>query len=108
VVSAKPLVPARYLAAVAPRSRALAFGSAAALVVAGALCGILVAGVVGQALAIALISIGLGGALLLVFFEVGLSEDRDRAADVKRPPRRTPRHVETGRPHTHRWPRRRG
>jgi hypothetical protein len=65
----------------ARRTRALAFGSAAALVVAGALCAVLIDGVVGEVLALTLITVGLGGALLLLFLEVGLSEDRDRAAD---------------------------
>jgi hypothetical protein len=64
---------------VSPRARIIAFGSAAALVLAGGLCGVLVAGLAGQILAVALISVGLGGAVLLVFLEVGLSEDRDRA-----------------------------
>jgi hypothetical protein len=65
----------------AHRTRALAFGSAAALVVAGGLCAVLIDGVIGEVLAITLATIGLGGALLLLFLEVGLSEDRDRAAD---------------------------
>ena len=63
------------------RTRLVAFGSAGALVVAGLLCGVLVGGLAGQVLAIALISFGLGGALLLLFLEVGLSEDRDRARE---------------------------
>jgi fatty acid desaturase len=66
------------LGAVAPRSRILAFGSAALLVVAGALCAVLIGGFTGQLLMIGLMLAGFGGALLLVFFEVGLSEDRDR------------------------------
>jgi hypothetical protein len=40
-----------------------------------------IGGVTGQVLAIALISLGLGGALLLLFLEVGLSEDRERARE---------------------------
>ncbi|MGZ4173265.1 MAG: hypothetical protein ACXVQR_02190 [Solirubrobacteraceae bacterium] len=59
------------------RSRIRAFGSAAALVIAGALCAILVPGLVGQLLTTVLMSLGLGGAVLLVFLEVGLSEDRE-------------------------------
>ena len=58
------------------RTRVVAFGSAGALVLAGGLCGVLIGGVTGQALAIGLIALGLGGALLLVFLEVGLSEDK--------------------------------
>ncbi len=68
--------------------RVIAFGAAGLLVVAGALCAALIEGVVGQALAIALITAGLGGALLLVFYEVGLSEDRERAQEEKRRHRR--------------------
>ncbi len=79
------------------RTRIVAFGSAGALVVAGGLCGLLVGGVTGQALAIGLIAIGLGGALLLVFLEVGLSEDQERAREerAQRAPRR-PRRGRSG------------
>ena len=62
----------------------VAFGSAGAMVVAGAVCIALIEGLAGQVLAIALISLGLGGALLLAFFEVGLSEDQDRARKRRR------------------------
>ena len=81
------------------RTRIVAFGSVGALVVAGVLCGVLVGGLAGQVLAIALISFGLGGALLLLFLEVGLSEDQDRAREERarrlRRARRSPhpRHV---------------
>jgi hypothetical protein len=40
----------------------LAFGSAAVLVVAGAMCAAFVGGLTGQVLTIALVSVGLGGA----------------------------------------------
>jgi hypothetical protein len=55
-----------------------------ALVVAGAICATLIGGSVGDALAIGLITLGLGAALLLIFFEVGQSEDRELARDEKR------------------------
>jgi hypothetical protein len=55
----------------------LAFGSAAALVVAGALCAVLISGLTGEVLAIVLITLGLGALLLLMFLEVGLSEERE-------------------------------
>jgi len=64
--------------------RLLAFGTAAALVIAGAACAALLAGVVGEVLTIVLMSAGLAGALLLVFLEVGLSEERDLARDEER------------------------
>lgn len=70
------------------RSRILSFGSAGLLVLAGALCALLVGGVTGQVLTIALISAGLGGAVLLVFLEVGLSEDRERVREAERHRRR--------------------
>jgi hypothetical protein len=94
---------------VAPRSRILAFGSAGALVIAGAMCAALARGLAAQVLAIGLISLGLGGALLLIFFEVGLSEDRERARDEERRRRSAPRHVDDRRrPWSRRWPRRPG
>jgi hypothetical protein len=73
---------------VAARTRILAFGAAGLLVIAGVLCAGLVDGLTGQVLAIALISAGLGGALLLMFLDVGLSEDRQRARDEDRRRRR--------------------
>ena len=86
-----------------PRWRALSFGSAAALVVAGLVCAALVHGKLGDALAIGLVTLGLGAAVLLVFLEVGLSEERELAKEEQRrrrasekPPRRRPL----------RWPRR--
>ncbi|MDQ6750414.1 MAG: hypothetical protein M3Z33_06665 [Actinomycetota bacterium] len=68
-----------------PRTRVLAFGVAAALVLAGAACGLLVNGVTGDLLTLSLLSVGLVGAVLLVFLEVGLSEDRERARNEARP-----------------------
>jgi hypothetical protein len=94
---------------VAPRSRILAFGSAAALVVAGAMCAALLGGLTGQVLAIALILAGLGAALLLVFLEVGLSEDRELAREEERRRRRSAQRASTERrPRPRRWPRRPG
>ena len=51
-----------------------------ALIVAGGICAALLAGLTAQILTIVLLSLGLGGAVLLVFLEVGLGEDRERAA----------------------------
>ena len=69
-------------------SRFRAFGACAALVVAGAACAVLVDGLAGQVLLIGLAMAGFGGALLLAFFEVGLSEDQER--EREEPVRRTP------------------
>lgn len=79
------------------------------MVIAGALCAALIGGLLGEALAIGLILAGLGGALLLVFYEVGLSEDRERARDERRRRRRAPKHADARRrPWSRRWPRRPG
>jgi hypothetical protein len=61
------------------RHRIAWFGSAAALIVTGAICAAAVGGGTGQILALALIGVGLVLATSLVFLEVGLSEDKDRA-----------------------------
>jgi hypothetical protein len=68
---------------VSRRARIVAFGSAAVLT-AGGVGAAVAGGLVGQVLAIALITLGLGGALLLAFLEVGLSEDHERAREKKR------------------------
>jgi hypothetical protein len=77
---------------VARRRRILAFGSAGVLVVAGAMTAIVAGDANGALVAIVLITLGLGGALLLVFLEIGLSEDRERAAAQERR-RKRPRHI---------------
>jgi hypothetical protein len=63
------------------RTRILAFGSAGALVITGGICAAVVPDLIGQLLTIVLMSLGFGGAVMLVFLEVGLSEDRERARD---------------------------
>ena len=63
------------------RTRLLAFGSAGALVIAGAICAAVVPGLIGQLLTTVLMSLGFAGAVLLAFLEVGLSEDRERARE---------------------------
>jgi hypothetical protein len=90
----------------APRPRLLAFGSAAALVIAGSICVAVVDGVVGEALAIALITLGLGAVVLLLFLEVGLSEERELAREARR--RSQPRGGRKARLRLRRPPRRPG
>jgi hypothetical protein len=63
------------------RSRIAGFGSAALLVLAGALCAIVLSASLGENLALVLISLGLIEAVSLVFLEVGFSEDRERARE---------------------------
>jgi hypothetical protein len=94
----------RYGWPVTPRKRKLAFGVAAALVLVGVACAVLVAGVTGEILTIVLIATGLGGALALVFLEIGLGEERDLAREEERTRKRAER---TGRRRP-RLPRRRG
>ncbi len=67
-----------------PRARILGFGSAALLVIAGAICGAVVADGTGEVLALVLISLGFVEATSLTFFEVGLSEDHERARERER------------------------
>ena len=74
-----------------PPVRVVAFGTAALLVVAGAVCAALLGGVAGEVLAIAFITLGLGGALLLLFLEVGMSEDQARAHEEAQRPGRPER-----------------
>jgi hypothetical protein len=69
---------------VTPRLRRVGFGSAAALVLAGVLCAVLVPGLAGEILTLTLIAAGLAGALLLVFLEIGYGEERDLARDEDR------------------------
>jgi hypothetical protein len=90
------------------RSRILLFSSAAVLVIAGGACAALVEGVTGEVLTIVLIAAGLGGALLLVFLEIGLSEERDLARDEQRRRERRRRLLDAHRqPRLRAWPRRR-
>jgi hypothetical protein len=65
------------------------------LVLAGIVCAILIGGAVGQLLTLVLVALGLGGTVLLVFYEVGLSEDRERAREAER---RAPAHPPVPRP----------
>jgi hypothetical protein len=64
------------------RSRTLAYGGAGLLVVAGAVSAALIGGGLGQILALVLIGLGLVAVTSLVFLEVGLSEDRERAREA--------------------------
>ncbi len=65
------------------RARIASYGSAGLLVVVGGVCAFALSGGVGQVLALMLIGLGLVLAVSLVFFEVGLSEDRERAREER-------------------------
>jgi hypothetical protein len=89
------------------RARVLSFGGALLLVVLSGPLDALVGGVTGEAVAIALGSLGLIALVSLAFLEVGLSEDRDRAredATRRRPPQPQPQPLRP--PPSYRLPRR--
>ncbi len=78
------------------------------MVVAGGLCAAFVGGVLGEVLTIVLISVGLAGALLLVFLEIGLGEESDLARERERRRRRAGIPGAGRRPQLPRRPRRPG
>jgi hypothetical protein len=71
----------------ARRRRILVYGGAV-LVTAAGFGSAALGGLAGQVIAIALVSAGLGGALVYAFYEVGVSEDRDRAEEEEQRRRR--------------------
>jgi hypothetical protein len=94
---------------VARRDRILAYGGAVALVLVGGLCGWIVPGLTGDIIRLSLITIGFGAVLLIVFYEIGLSEDRERAREERERETRQPKHDKPGsRPWLGRRPRRPG
>jgi hypothetical protein len=66
------------------RRRKLRFGAAVAVVLVGVACGAAIPGTTGGTLATAFVGLGLLGVVSLIFYEVGLSEDRDRARERDR------------------------
>ena len=66
------------------RARILSFGSAAVVVVIGAIAGIVIGGYTGAIIGSAIATLALGAIVVLVFLEIGLSEDRDRAEEERR------------------------
>jgi hypothetical protein len=85
---------------VATGPRITAIGSAGALVIAGVICLAAISGTVGQLVGFVLISLGLVLATSLVFLEVGLSEDRERARAERRAERAERRQSQ---PRSGRW-----
>jgi hypothetical protein len=65
---------------VSRRSRIFGFGSAALLVLAGAVCTVVLSGIASD-LALGVLGVGVAVAISLLFLEVGLSEDRERARE---------------------------
>jgi hypothetical protein len=62
------------------RTRTLRYGASIAVVLAGIACGAIIPGSAGGTGATVLVGIGLVGVVSLLFYEVGLTEDRERAA----------------------------
>jgi hypothetical protein len=69
---------------VSRRARILAYGSAGLAIVAGVVCAAALGGGLGDALALALVGIGLVMITSLMFLEVGLGEDRARELEQRR------------------------
>lgn len=72
-------------------ARIIGYGLGAGLIVLGVIAAVFVAGITGQALAFVLIALGLVLATSLVFYEVGLSEDRELARQARARRRARPR-----------------
>jgi len=66
------------------RQRTLRYGASIAVAVTGVACGALIPGSAGGTAATVLVGIGLVGVVSLIFYEVGLTEDRDRARQQRR------------------------
>jgi hypothetical protein len=66
------------------RSRIVGFGSAGVLVLLGIACAVVFSGGLGQNLAFVLVALGMVLATSLLFYEVGLTEDRDRESEERR------------------------
>ena len=68
------------------RRRYETYGSAVVVAILGGVVGALAGSLVLQAVGWALFGLALGAIVLLVFLEIGLSEDRARETEEKRPP----------------------
>jgi hypothetical protein len=65
------------------RARILAYGAAGLLILIGASAGALISGTGGGVVAVVLDGVGLVAIVGLVFYEVGLSEDSERARELR-------------------------
>lgn len=63
------------------RARTLRYGVSIAVALVGVACGATIPGTAGGTAATVLVGIGLVGIVSLIFYEVGLTEDRDRASE---------------------------
>jgi hypothetical protein len=83
---------------VSRRSRIVGFGAAGLLVVVGIACAFAFSGTLGQNLAFVLVALGMVLGTSLVFYEVGLTEDRERAREEAARRRASTRPAGTARP----------
>jgi hypothetical protein len=60
------------------RHRVIAYGSAAAFALIGLIVAAVTNGLVGEIVGWTMFTLGFGAIVLLVFYEIGLSEDRER------------------------------
>lgn len=67
-----------------PSERALRYWSAILVVVIGIICGATIPGTLGGTVCTAIVGVGLVTIVTMVFYDVGLSEDRDREAERRR------------------------
>lgn len=67
------------------RTRRWRYGACVSVVIAGAACGALIPGTAGGTAATVLVGIGLVGIISLLFYEVGLTEDRELARSARPP-----------------------
>ena len=83
------------------RNRTLSFGGAGLTLVLAAVAGPLLAGITGEAVAIALGCLGGIAIVSLVFLEIGLGEDREREAERARQEREHERERDARSPPPH-------
>jgi hypothetical protein len=65
------------------KARTIRFGASIAVALVGVACGIILNGTLAGTLATILIGLGMVGVVSLIFYEVGLSEDRERASSER-------------------------
>jgi hypothetical protein len=76
------------------RQRIRAYGAAVALGLVGVICGFAVSGLVGDILRLTLLTLAMGAVILVVFYEIGLSEDKARAREEEERRAQQPEHEE--------------
>jgi hypothetical protein len=77
---------------VSKRGRIQSYGSICAVIVVAGLCRLFFGGFAVEVAALTVMSLGLGAILLLVFYEVGLSEDKEREREEAARRRQAPLH----------------